>query len=159
MLAVPHARVRHIRPSAVVERRCGGEGPCPSTVRADPYDHAVTTQSPLAPFVLDEADATQTSHCLMLFEGDMEQVEAVFEEHDAEGNGHGWEGLAESLVHTQMPELADRLDFGSESGTFVVTSDDITALRQLGDVLHGAFHDRELLARHIQGADPIFLPR
>ncbi|MFE7246041.1 immunity 51 family protein [Streptomyces sp. NPDC057580] len=119
----------------------------------------MTEQLPLAPFILDEANATQTSHCLMLFDGDMEQVEDVFEEHNAEGNGHGWEGLAQSLVHSHMPELADRLDFGSEAGTFVVTSTDITALKQLGDVLHDAFHDRDVLAHHVQGADPLFLPR
>ncbi|MFJ4366698.1 Imm51 family immunity protein [Streptomyces chartreusis] len=119
----------------------------------------MTEQSRLAPFILDEADAIQTSHCLMLFDGDMEQVEDVFEEHNVEGNGHGWEGLAQSLVHSLMPELADRLDFGSESGTFVVTSTDLTALQQLGDVLRDAFHDRDLLARHIQVADPLFLPR
>jgi hypothetical protein len=86
----------------------------------------VTDQSPLAPFILDEAEAAQTSHCLMLFDGDMEEVEDVFEEPIAEGNGLGWEGLAQSLVHSFMPELADRLDFGSESGTFVVTSTDLT---------------------------------
>ncbi|MFJ8511117.1 immunity 51 family protein [Streptomyces avermitilis] len=119
----------------------------------------MTDQSPLAPFILDEAEAAQTSHCLMLFDGDMEEVEDVFEEHNAEGNGHGWEGLAQSLVHSFMPELADRLDFGSESGTFVVTSTDLTALKRLGDVLRDAFHDRDLLARQIRVADPLFLPR
>ncbi|MGW8889701.1 Imm51 family immunity protein [Streptomyces sp. NPDC055749] len=119
----------------------------------------MTEQSPLAPFILDEADATQTSHCLMLFDGDMEQVEDVFEEHNAEANGHGWEGLAQSLVHSLMPELAARLYFGSESGTFVVTSTDLTALQRLGDVLRDAFHDRDLLARHIRVADPLLLPR
>ncbi|MFC7264681.1 Imm51 family immunity protein [Streptomyces lutosisoli] len=69
----------------------------------------MTEQSPLAPFILDEAGATQTSHCLMLFDHDMEEVENVFGEHNAEGNGHDWEGLAQSLVHSFMPELADRL--------------------------------------------------
>ncbi|MEU5297851.1 Imm51 family immunity protein [Streptomyces umbrinus] len=119
----------------------------------------MTEQSPLAPFILDEADAPQTLHCLMLFDGDMDHVEAVFEEHNAEGNGHGWEGLAQSLVQSLMPDVADLLDFGSESGTFVVTSTDLTGLERLGEVLRDAFHDRGLLARHIQAADPLFLPR
>ncbi|WP_406430861.1 Imm51 family immunity protein [Streptomyces sp. NBC_01589] len=119
----------------------------------------MTDQSPLAPFILDEAEAARTSHCLMLFDGDMEDVEDVFEEHNAGGNGHGWEGLAQSLVHSFMPELADRLDFGSESGTFVVTSTDLTALKRLGDVLRDAFHNRDILARQIQVGDPLFLPR
>jgi hypothetical protein len=54
-----------------------------------------------------------------------------------------------------MPELADRLDFGSESGTFVVTSTDLTVLKRLGDVLGNAFQDCDLLVRHIQVADPL----
>lgn len=119
----------------------------------------MTEQSPLAPFILDEADATRPSHCLMLFDSDMEEVEDVFGDHNAEGNGHGWEGLAQSLVHSRMPEFADRLEFGSEAGTFVVTSTDLTALKRLGDALRDAFHDRDLLERHIQVADPLFLPR
>lgn len=119
----------------------------------------MTEQLLLAPFILDEADAAQTAHCLMLFDSDMEELEDVFEEHNAEGNGHGWEGLAQSLVHSFMPELADRLNFGSESGTFVVTSTDLTALKQLGGMLRDAFHDRNLLAHHIQSADTLFLPR
>jgi hypothetical protein len=47
----------------------------------------VTEQSALAPFILDEADAAQASHCLTLFDGDMEEVEDVFEKRNAEGNG------------------------------------------------------------------------
>ncbi|WP_406485776.1 Imm51 family immunity protein [Streptomyces phaeochromogenes] len=116
-------------------------------------------QPALAPFVLDEGGPEHFTPCLMLFDGDMEEVEDVFDELNAEGNGHGWEGLAQSLVHSAMPELADRLAFGSESGTFVVTSSDIHALRQLGTSLHTLFHDHSLLAQQILAADPTYLPR
>ncbi|PAZ16159.1 hypothetical protein CLM62_09655 [Streptomyces sp. SA15] len=116
-------------------------------------------QPVLAPFVLDEGDPAHSAPCLMLFDADLEEVEDVFDELNAEGNGHGWEGLAQSLVHSAMPEIADRLEFGSESGTFVVTSSDIHALRQLGTALHTLFHDRGLLAQQILAADPTYLPR
>lgn len=41
-----------------------------------------------------------------------------------------------------MPEIADRPKFGSESDTFVATSSDIQALKQLDAALHTVFHSR-----------------
>ncbi|WP_164540428.1 Imm51 family immunity protein [Streptomyces abyssomicinicus] len=117
----------------------------------------MTDASALAPFRLDEGCESDPSHCLYFVE--MDQVADVFEEHDAEGNGHGWEGLAESPVHSRMPESADKIHFGSESDTFVVTSPDLKALTELAVLLHSAFHNRELLSHYIQTADPRFLDR
>ncbi|MFJ2747211.1 Imm51 family immunity protein [Streptomyces sp. NPDC087297] len=118
----------------------------------------MTDASALAPFHLDERSEGDTSHCLYLFDGDMEQVADVFEEHSAECHGHGWEGLAQSLAHFHMPENGDQLQFfGSEAGTFVVTSPDLKALTDLAVLLHAAFHDRELLSHYIQAAKPRFL--
>ncbi|MEV4949897.1 Imm51 family immunity protein [Streptomyces sp. NPDC053755] len=117
----------------------------------------MTDASALAPFHLDEGSESDSSHCLCLFE--MDQVADVFEEHDAESNGHGWEGLAESLVHSHMPESVAKLHFGSEGDTFVVTSTDLTALTELAVLLHSAFHNRELLSLYIRTADPRFLDR
>ncbi|MCC0097628.1 immunity 51 family protein [Streptomyces flavotricini] len=117
----------------------------------------MTDASTLAPFHLDEGSETDRSHCLYLFE--MDQVADVFEEHGAESNGHGWEGLAESLVHSHMPERADQLHFGSEGDTFAATSTDLTALTKLAILLHCAFHNRGLLSHYIQTADPRFLNR
>ncbi|MFJ9945004.1 Imm51 family immunity protein [Streptomyces erythrochromogenes] len=99
------------------------------------------------------------SHCLYLFDGDMEQVAEVFEQHHAESHGHGWEGLAESLVNSRMPAAADKLRFGSEAGTFVVSSSELKALTDLGVLLHSAFHNRELLSQYILAAHPRFLDR
>ncbi|MFJ4850792.1 MULTISPECIES: Imm51 family immunity protein [unclassified Streptomyces] len=65
--------------------------------------------SALAPFHLDEGRESEPSHCLYLFEIDMEQVADVFEGHNAESHGHGWEGLAESLVRSRLPESVDKL--------------------------------------------------
>ncbi|MFZ3494683.1 Imm51 family immunity protein [Streptomyces sp. 5.8] len=70
----------------------------------------------------------------------MEQVADVFEEHNAERHGHGWDGLAQSVAHSQMPENGDKLQyFGSEAGTFVGTSPDLKALTDLAAFLHSAF--------------------
>lgn len=90
---------------------------------------------------------------LVLFDGDMEDVEDVFDDLDAESNGHGWESLAWWLTHTEMPDLGDAIWFGSEGGTFVAGSSDAAALRRLAERLHAAFHDRSLLSRLITEAE------
>ncbi|MFD6891170.1 Imm51 family immunity protein [Streptomyces sp. NPDC059957] len=116
--------------------------------------------SALAPFHLDEGSEANGSHCLYLFDGDMEQVADVFEQHNAESHGYGWEGLAQSLAHSLMPGSGDKIEFfGSEAGTFVVTSPDLKALTELAVLLHSAFHNRELLSHYIQTAEPRFLDR
>ncbi|BCJ48089.1 hypothetical protein GCM10010168_24490 [Actinoplanes ianthinogenes] len=89
---------------------------------------------------------------LSLFDGDMEEVEDVFDEAGAESNGHGWEALAWWLTHTEMPDLAEVIWFGSEGGTFVAGSADRAALRRLAERLHAAFHDRSLLAGLVAAA-------
>ncbi|MEU4622013.1 Imm51 family immunity protein [Actinoplanes sp. NPDC023801] len=110
----------------------------------------MTEDLSLFPFRIDTSDdATQQ---LWLFDGDMEQVEDVFADRGAESNGHGWESLAGWLIDTEMPELADLIWFGSESGTFVAGSSDPAAVRRLAERLHEAFHDRTLLARLITEA-------
>ncbi|MFI2297333.1 Imm51 family immunity protein [Actinacidiphila glaucinigra] len=115
--------------------------------------------SALAPFHLDEGSESKPYHCLYLFDGDMEQVADVFEEQNAESHGYGWEGLAKSLVRSRLPEGVDKLHFGSEGGTFVVSSTDLQALTNLAVLLHSAFHNRELLSDYILTADPRLLPR
>ncbi|EFL19659.1 predicted protein [Streptomyces sp. C] len=119
----------------------------------------VSDPTALAPFHLDETGEPDPSYCLYLFDGDMEQVAGVFEEHNAESHGHGWEELARSLVVSRMPDSADRLHFGSEAGTFAVSSSDLEALTDLALLLHSAFHDRELLSHCILTADPHSLDR
>src|SRR5262245_28128915 len=112
-----------------------------------------------APFVVLEYESSPGYYGLILFDGEMEEVEDVFEDQGAEGNGHGWEGLAESLVKSRMPEATDRLDFNSEAGTFAVNSRDLDALRRLAAILHQAFHDRVQLGQMIREADTDLLPR
>jgi len=118
----------------------------------------MTEQASLAPFTLFEYEHQPGTFCLMLSDGDMEKVEAVFEAHGAEGNGHGWGGLAESLARSQMPEIATGLRFDSEAGMFAAMSGDRSALERLGATLHAAFHDPVLLRRLIREADPVLLP-
>jgi hypothetical protein len=112
-----------------------------------------------APFLILEYEANQGVYGLILFDDDMEDTEDVFDDRGAEGNGHGWEGLAESLVKSRMPEIAELLEFNSEGGTFAVDSEDLGALQRLSALLHQAFHDRALLGQLIEEADPDLLPR
>ncbi|MDY7086977.1 MAG: Imm51 family immunity protein [Actinomycetota bacterium] len=105
----------------------------------------------LAPFhFLVQEDGT---HELLLFDGDMAQVEDVFDANNAEANGYGWESLASWLTHVKMPDLAEAISFSSEGGTFVAASSDPAALRRLAERLHGAFHDHSLLAQLIVEAE------
>jgi hypothetical protein len=115
------------------------------------YDVFVTADLSLSPFEIH--DLEDGSHQLWLFDGDMEQVEDVFDDQGAEGNGHGWESLAQALVRAQLPEVEPLIWFGSESGTFVAGSTDPAALRRLAERLHAAFHDRSMLARLIAEAE------
>lgn len=82
---------------------------------------------------------------LVLSDGDMEDV---FEGLGTEGNGYGWEGLAEWISRAEMPELAGAVRFDS----FVAVSPDPVALRWLAGRLHAAFRDRALLGRLVAGA-------
>ncbi|MFD1374403.1 Imm51 family immunity protein [Actinoplanes sichuanensis] len=111
----------------------------------------MTDDLSLAPFRIHTVD--DGSHQLWLFDGDMEEVADVFEDRDAESNGHGWESFARWLLEAEMPDSAERIWFGSESGTFVAGSSDRTALRRLAERLHTAFHDRPLLARLVTEAE------
>ncbi|MET8154407.1 Imm51 family immunity protein [Actinoplanes sp. NPDC049668] len=111
----------------------------------------MTDDFSLAPFRIHTLD--DGSQQLWLFDGDMEEVADVFEDLDAEGNGHGWENFAGRLVEAEMPDKAELIWFGSEGGTFVAGSSVPTALRQLAERLHAAFHDRSLLARLLAQAE------
>jgi|GEM_PF-3888205 len=111
----------------------------------------------LAPFVILEHERASGSFDLVLYDGDMEEVEEIFHAWNAEGHGHGWEGLAQSVVRSRMPEIIGRLNFGSEAGTFVANSSDLGALLRLAAVLHEAFHDHTLLGELIRDADPDLL--
>jgi hypothetical protein len=111
----------------------------------------VTEDLSLAPFRTHARE--DGAHVLWLYDGDMEQVEDVFDDLSAESNGHGWQSLAWWMTHSEMPDLADPIWFSSEAGTFVAGSSDPAALRRLAERLHAAFHNRSLLARLIAQAE------
>ena len=71
-------------------------------------------QTSFAPLVLSEQETAPGTFELVLYDGDMEEVEDTFDALNAKGNGHGWEGLAQSVVKAKMPEISDRLDFSSD---------------------------------------------
>lgn len=114
------------------------------------YDPFVDEGAELVPFRLEAVD---DGYELWLVDGDLEPVEDVFEEHDAENNGHGWQSLARWVVQAEMPELVDQIWFDSEAGMFVAGGSDQAALRRLANRLHAAFHDRELLSRLVAQAE------
>lgn len=114
------------------------------------YDAAVAKVVSLDPFQIHELE--DASYELWLFDGDMALVKDVFEDYGVEANGYGWEALADSLVDSEFPDLADLISFCSEGGTFVAGSTDLAALQRLVVLLHAAFHDRSLLARLIREA-------
>ncbi|MDW5323359.1 Imm51 family immunity protein [Plantactinospora sp. KLBMP9567] len=58
------------------------------------------------------------------------------------------------LMLSDAPELAERLGYDPEAGTFVAYGIDPEALRRLGGLLQDAFHDRAKLATLIRAADP-----
>lgn len=109
------------------------------------------------PLTLFEYPDSPGKYCLMMADGDWEDTLGVFEECGAYGNGYSWQGVAYQAIRAQIPDVADRIEFGSEGGTFVAHSADVDALRQLGRVLQGAVRDRGLLTELIQGADPDWL--
>ncbi|GAA2782741.1 hypothetical protein GCM10010441_04570 [Kitasatospora paracochleata] len=114
----------------------------------------MTDRESFAPLVFFEYDHRPGTYCLMLSDHHMVDVEDVFEACGQYGNGYGWEGVARSALRERAPELADRLAFDPEAGTFVAHGSDADALRRLGGLLRDAFHDRALLAALIEAGDP-----
>ncbi|MEO3923639.1 immunity 51 family protein [Micromonosporaceae bacterium B7E4] len=112
---------------------------------------AVNSFSPLKFF---EYDHNPGNYCLMLSDVRMVDVSDVFEADGHLGNGYDWTAVARSVVRSDVPELADRLGYDPEAGTFVAYGTDPEALRRLGGLLQDAFHDRAKLATLIRAADP-----
>lgn len=112
------------------------------------------TDRTFAPLVFFEYDHQPGSYCLQLSDSHMVEVMDVFEECDQYGNGYGWTGVARSVIQAEAPELADRVDFDPEAGTFVAHGTDPEALRRLGVLLQAAFRDRTRLAALIRSGDP-----
>jgi hypothetical protein len=96
-------------------------------------------------------------YCLLMADAAWEDTLDVFEECGAYGNGYGWEGFARQAFRAYVPDVADRIDFDPEGGTFVAESTNPDALRQLGHVLQASVRDHRLLAELIQGAEPDWL--
>ncbi|MBB4934635.1 hypothetical protein F4561_005455 [Lipingzhangella halophila] len=107
-----------------------------------------------APFGLYEDDDDPGRFCLMMPDLDMEKVEDIFRAEGVIGNGHGWGAVAESAARRRLPEIAGALESDPESGTFVVDSLDLGALRRLAELPQRAYHDRELLTTLVREADP-----
>ncbi|MGI5147720.1 immunity 51 family protein [Plantactinospora sp. CA-294935] len=96
---------------------------------------------------------TAASRQQLLSDVRMVDVSDVFQAEGHLGNGYDWTAVARSVVRSDAPELADRLGYDPEAGTFVAYGTDPEALRRLGGLLQAAFHDRAKLATLIRAAD------
>ncbi|GIG89404.1 immunity 51 family protein [Plantactinospora endophytica] len=112
------------------------------------------TDNSFSPLRFFEYDHDPGNYCLMLSDMRMVDVSDVFEAAGHLGNGYDWTGVARSVVRSDAPDLADRFGYDPEAGTFVAYGTDPAALRQLGGLLQGAFHDRAKLAELIRSAEP-----
>lgn len=113
-----------------------------------------TDPTVLAPVRLVEYHHAPGSYALILDEQTMVETMDTFDQHGYYGNGYGWEGVARSAVRAHAPEIADRIDYDPEAGTFVARSSDRAALVRLGSLLREATRDRALLAELLQTGEP-----
>ncbi|MCP2337743.1 Imm51 family immunity protein [Actinomadura rupiterrae] len=70
------------------------------------------------------------SYSLLLYAGSTD-VDELVQELGHEPNGYFWEGVAQFLVRTEAPSLADRFDYDPEGDTFCAYGDDRPALEEL----------------------------
>ncbi|MBT0767331.1 hypothetical protein KIH74_00245 [Kineosporia sp. J2-2] len=79
-------------------------------------------------------ETTPGHYSLLLTAGDTPSDTAV-DEAGHEPNGYFWEGMAEWLIRTRVPELDGRLKFDPEGGMFCAYGTDREALAALGSVM------------------------
>jgi hypothetical protein len=89
---------------------------------------------------IDVMDTGPDEYRLQLVAGTTD-VDDVIVEMGHEPNGPFWEGIAELLVATEAPELAERVWFDSEADTFLAYSSDRAALDALAGRLAAAATD------------------
>jgi hypothetical protein len=85
-----------------------------------------------------------------LVSSDLVLFAAAFEAHGHSGNGYSWQAVAQHLVATGLPELAERIEFDAEADMFCARSEDRAALELLRDRLDRALCSRVELARLIE---------
>ena len=99
-----------------------------------------------APLALFEYDHNPGNYCLMLTDSRMVDVMEVFQANGREGGGYAWADLALGVIRSDAPELESKMGMDPEAGMFVAYGEDLDALKQLGTLLHAAFHDPARLA-------------
>ncbi len=115
---------------------------------------AMTDRETFAPLVFIEYDHKPGSYGLLLTDDKMAGVDEVFEAAGRQNGGYGWEAVARSAVRSRAPRLEGRFRYDPEAGMFVAHGEDAAALRELGALLSGAFHDRPALRELIEAAEP-----
>ncbi|MFI9786389.1 immunity 51 family protein [Kitasatospora sp. NPDC051984] len=114
----------------------------------------MTDREMYAPLRFFEYDHRPGSYCLLLSDDRMVAVDEVFEAAGQPNGGYSWEAVARSAVRSRAPHLEGRFGYDPEAGMFVAYGEDAAALRELGAMLSGAFHDRPTLRELIDAAEP-----
>ncbi|MFF0295232.1 immunity 51 family protein [Kitasatospora sp. NPDC004615] len=114
----------------------------------------MTDREMYAPLRFFEYDHRPGSYCLLLSDDRMVAVDEVFEAAGQPNGGYSWEAVARSAVRSRAPHLEGRFGYDPEAGMFVAYGEDAAALRELGALLSGAFHDRPTLRELIDAAEP-----
>ncbi len=72
--------------------------------------------------------------------------------HGRDPGGYGWADVAQHLVESELPVLAERVRFDPEGGMFCAYGSDLAALDALGAALATAFHDHARLEALVAAA-------
>jgi Immunity protein 51 len=105
-----------------------------------------------SPFTLFEYDHSPGNYCLMLSDSHMLAVIDLFEAAGRSGHGYDWETICKQLVRTRAPKLQKSFRTDPEAGMFVAYGPDLEALKELGGLMHEAFHSKTLLSKLIADA-------
>ncbi|MFN3200407.1 MAG: Imm51 family immunity protein [Bradymonadia bacterium] len=108
-----------------------------------------TTYTPL---LLVESDSTPGHYSLLLTDSQVGPVEEVFRSNGREPGGYGWADVALGALREHQPDLESRLSMDPEAGMFCAYGTDLDALKALGALLHGLFHDHTALAEAVKSA-------
>jgi hypothetical protein len=106
--------------------------------------------SPVNPMRLIET--TPGKYSLLLDAGTTD-VDDLIEQLGHEPNGYFWEGVAQFLVNTEVPELEGRFSYDPEGGMFCAYGEDRGALEELADRMGAVAEEGDRMRQLIASAE------
>ncbi|MFC6933266.1 immunity 51 family protein [Actinomadura yumaensis] len=88
----------------------------------------------------------------LLLDAGTTDVDDLVEQLGHEPNGYFWEGVAQFLVSTESPALAERFSYDPEGGMFCAYSEDQTALQKLAALMTPLTTDADRMRKLITSA-------